>query len=93
MGYRLCYVVSVVLVACFPGGCGSDYKKAEQVQTVKRYCWMADLKGDEDLIEEYKEEMASDLWKRVCEIMKERGVLDYEIYQFQNRLLMIVETE
>jgi L-rhamnose mutarotase len=54
---------------------------------------MADLKEDEDLIEGYRQELRSDLWKRVCEIMKERGVLDYEIYQFQNRLLMIVETE
>ena len=90
--YRLCYVVSVVLVACSLGGCGSDYKKAEQVQPVKRYCWMADLKDDEELIEEYKEEMESELWRSVCEIMKERGVLEYEIYLFQNRLLMIVET-
>jgi L-rhamnose mutarotase len=93
VGYRLCYVVSVVLVACFLGGCGSDYKKAEQVQLIKRYCWMADLQEDEDLIEEYKHELRSEQWKRVCEIMKERGVLDYEIYQFENRLLMIVETE
>ncbi|MHC4586296.1 MAG: L-rhamnose mutarotase, partial [Planctomycetota bacterium] len=91
--YKLFYAVSVGLVVWFVGGCAEDYKRAGQAGLIKRYCWMADLQEDEDLMEEYKQELRSDLWKRVCDIMKERGVLDYEIYQFQNRLLMIIETE
>jgi len=82
-----------MLVVWFVEGCAEDYKRAGQAGLIKRYCWMADLQEDEDLIEEYKEEMESEQWKMVCEIMKERGVLDYDIYLFENRLLMIVETE
>lgn len=86
-------LICMVSAVWFVGGCAEDYRRAGGSQLVKRYCWMADLQEDEDLIEEYKQELRSEQWKRVCEIMKERGVLDYEIYQFQNRLLMIVETE
>ena len=93
MRFGLICIVSAMLAVWFVEGCARDYKRAGQAGVIKRYCWMGDLQEDEDLIEEYKEEMESELWKRVCEIMKERGVLDYEIYQFQNRLLMIVETE
>ena len=93
MRFGLLYIVSAVLVVWFVGGCAENYRRAEQSEFVKRYCWMADLQEDEDLIEEYKQELRSKQWKRVCEIMKGRGVLDYEIYQFENRLLMIIETE
>lgn len=90
--FRLFYMVLAILGVFVVEGCESGYKKAGRGQVIKRYCWMADLKDDEELIEEYKEEMESEPWKKICEIMKEKGVLDYEIYQFQNRLLMIVET-
>jgi L-rhamnose mutarotase len=90
--FRLCYMVLAILGVFVLEGCESSYKKAGRGQVVKRYCWMADLKDDEGLIEEYKEEMESELWKGICETMKEKGVLGYEIYQIQNRLLMIVET-
>ena len=93
MRFGLICIVSAMFAVLLVVGCARDYKRAGQAGVIKRYCWMGDLQEDEDLIEEYKEEMESELWKRVCEIMKERGVLDYEIYQFQNRLLMIVETE
>ena len=91
--FRLFYVASAMLAVCFLGGCASSYKKAEQAKIFKRYYQMADLKEDADLIGRYKKELESEQWKRVCEIFREQGVLDYEIYLFRNRLLGILETD
>ena len=76
MRFGLLYIVLAMLAVWFIEGCARDYKRAGGAEFVKRYCWMADLQEDEDLIEEYKQELRSEEWKRVCEIMKGRGVLD-----------------
>lgn len=60
---------------------------------VKRYCQTMDLKSDPDLIAKYKE--AHDryhAWPEIREGIRRVGILEMEIYIWENRLFMIVET-
>lgn len=61
-------------------------------ESVKRYCFMLDLKNDPKLIEEYKYYHADGIWSEILAGLKEIGVYDMEIYLLENRLVMIMET-
>ncbi len=51
------------------------------------------LKDDPRLIEEYKKVHAQGkAWPEITQGMKEVGILDMEIYLFNNRLFMIMDT-
>lgn len=59
---------------------------------MKKYCLTLDLKEDPELIKEYTE-WHKNVWPEVVLSIKNTGVIDMEIYRFQNRLFMIMETE
>nr|WP_319569820.1 L-rhamnose mutarotase [uncultured Draconibacterium sp.] len=59
----------------------------------KRYCKTMVLKDDPQLIEEYKKVHAKgNAWPEISKGMKEVGIIDMEIYLFNNRLFMIMDT-
>jgi len=60
---------------------------------VKRYCKTLELVNDPNLIEEYKKVHApGSAWPEITRGMREVGILDMEIYLYQNRLFMIMDT-
>ena len=59
----------------------------------KRYCKTMMLKDDQQLIKEYKKVHAKgNAWPEISQGMKEVGIIDMEIYLFNNRLFMIMDT-
>ena len=59
----------------------------------KRYCKTMMLKDDPQLIKEYKKVHAKgNAWPEISQGMKEVGIIDMEIYLFNNRLFMIMNT-
>ncbi|MHC4271847.1 MAG: L-rhamnose mutarotase [Planctomycetota bacterium] len=60
--------------------------------TFKRYFIASDLK-DPDLGPEYKKLLAGKHWADIADWMHSQGVIDLEIYLFQQRLTMIFETK
>ena len=56
-----------------------------------RYCLALDLKNDPQLIKEY-EEYHEAVWPEIIASIKDSGISNMEIYRFQNRLFMIMET-
>ena len=56
-----------------------------------RYCLALDLRNDPQLIKEY-EEYHKKIWPEIAISIKESGITNMEIYRFQNRLFMIMET-
>jgi L-rhamnose mutarotase len=56
-----------------------------------RYCLTLDLKNDPQLIKEY-EELHQQIWPGIAASIKDAGITNMEIYRFQNRLFMIMET-
>ena len=56
-----------------------------------RYCLALDLKSDPQLIKEY-EEYHKKIWPEIALSIKESGITNMEIYRFQNRMFMIMET-
>ena len=59
----------------------------------KRYCKTMVLKDDPQLIKEYKKVHAKgNAWPEISQGMKEVGIIDMEIYLFNNRLFMIMDT-
>ena len=59
---------------------------------MKRYCLVLDLKNDEDLIEEYKTWHRC-VWPKIIQSIKDSGITCLEIYNFHNRLTMILEAD
>ena len=57
-----------------------------------RYCMALDLKNDPALIAEY-EEYHKNVWPEILQSIRESGITDMQIYRWQNRLFMIVETD
>jgi L-rhamnose mutarotase len=52
-----------------------------------------DLKNDSALIAEYEVRHSQpEIWPEVLEGMKQVGILEMEIYRWENKLFMIVET-
>ncbi|HTE00433.1 MAG TPA: L-rhamnose mutarotase [Mucilaginibacter sp.] len=58
---------------------------------MKRYCLTVDLKDDPGLIAEY-EEYHRNIWPEIKESIISSGIINMEIYRFDNRLMMIMET-
>ena len=59
----------------------------------KRYCKTMMLKDDPQLIEEYKKVHAKgNAWPEITQGMKDVGIIDMEIYLYNNRLFMIMDT-
>ena len=56
-----------------------------------RYCLALDLKNDPQLIKEY-EDHHKKIWPEIALSIKQPGITSMEIYRFQNRLFMIMET-
>jgi L-rhamnose mutarotase len=56
-----------------------------------RYCLTLDLKNNPQLIKEY-EEYHRAVWPEIIDSIKKAGITNMEIYRFQNRLFMIMET-
>lgn len=58
---------------------------------MKRYCQTLDLYNDKELIETYVEEHAH-VWEEVKAGIREVGIVDMQIYIYENRLFMIMDT-
>lgn len=58
---------------------------------MKRYCQTLELKNDKSLIEQYVK-VHQNVWQEVKDGQKEVGILDMQIYIYDNRLFMIVDT-
>jgi len=58
---------------------------------MKRYCLTLDLKDDPQLIAEY-EAYHREVWPEIKESITGSGITDMEIYRYDNRLFMIMET-
>ena len=56
----------------------------------RRFCLTLDLKGDPNLIAEYKR-YHEKIWPEITESIKESGIEDLEIYLLGARLFMIME--
>jgi L-rhamnose mutarotase len=59
---------------------------------MKRYCLTLDLKDDAQLIAEY-EAYHKDIWPEIGKSILDSGITNMEIYRFDNRLMMIMETD
>ncbi|MBN2273788.1 MAG: L-rhamnose mutarotase [Bacteroidales bacterium] len=67
--------------------------KTSPAPAYKRYCKTLTLKDDKQLIEDYTKAHAPDaVWPEITQGMREVGILDMEIYLYENRLFMIMET-
>lgn len=62
-------------------------------EPVKRYCRTLELRGNADLIAEYRRRHEEGhVWPEVLQGIREVGILEMEIYITGTRLFMIVET-
>ena len=69
------------------------YNSKQHPVPVKRYCRTMDLKPDDTLIREYiHRHSEGEAWPEILGGIREVGILEMEIYIFDNRLFMIVET-
>lgn len=59
---------------------------------MKKYCLALDLINDPELIAEYKT-FHQNVWPEIMERIKESGIINLEIYNIQDRLLMIIEAD
>ena len=59
---------------------------------MKRYCLALDLKNDPLLISKYID-YHKEVWPEISSSIRENGIIDMQIYNFANRLFMIIETE
>jgi L-rhamnose mutarotase len=59
---------------------------------MKRYCLTLDLKDDTQLIAEY-EAYHREVWPEIKKSILDSGIASMEIYRFDNRLFMIMETD
>lgn len=57
-----------------------------------KYCLTLDLKDDPALIAEY-EKYHTAVWPEILESITASGITNMEIYRFDNRLFMIMETD
>jgi L-rhamnose mutarotase len=58
---------------------------------MKRYCLTLNLQDDQQKIQEY-EEYHNNVWPEIIASIREAGIINLEIYRWQTRLFMIVET-
>ena len=58
---------------------------------MKRYSLTLDLKNDPELIKQY-EDLHKEVWPEIIKSIKESGIENMEIYRYETRLSMIMET-
>lgn len=58
---------------------------------MQKYCLALDLVNDPGLIEEYLA-YHQNVWPEILASIKSSGILNLEIYRYQNRMFMIMET-
>lgn len=58
---------------------------------MKRYCLALDLINNDEKIKEYQQ-LHKKIWPEIATNIRQRGVLDMQIWQIENRLFMIMET-
>jgi L-rhamnose mutarotase len=63
-----------------------------QQPTMPRHCLTLDLKDDQELIAEY-ERYHQAIWPEVRQSILDAGITAMEIYRFDTRLFMIMETD
>ena len=56
---------------------------------MKRYCLALDLKNDPLLISKYIDHH-KDVWPEISESIKDSGIIEMHIYNFIDRLFMII---
>jgi L-rhamnose mutarotase len=59
---------------------------------MNKYCLTLDLKDDPDLIAEYEKYHIS-VWPEIHKSITGSGIINMEIYRFDTRLFMIMETD
>lgn len=70
------------------------YPTRKFTQATKRYVQMLDLRNDPELIQQYIHYHSREgIWPEILEGLKNSGVLEMEIYQLDDRLMMIVELD
>jgi L-rhamnose mutarotase len=57
-----------------------------------RFCMVLDLQDDPNLIEEYLAHHRH-VWPEILDSIRNSGIRDMEIYQVEDRLVMVIETE
>lgn len=69
------------------------YKTKKYPFPTKRYFQTLNLKDDPELIKEYvKRHSQDEFWPVIGEEIRRVGILDMEIFIFENKLFMVVET-
>ena len=58
---------------------------------MKRYCKMLELVDDDELIKKYVEVHAH-VWPEIMAGQREVGILDMQIYRYENKVFMICDT-
>ena len=75
------------------GNSKNGYQVRKYNDSVKRYCQTLDLKDNPELIEEYVNSHSKlNSWPEIRAGIREVGILEMEIYIYNSRLFMIVET-
>ena len=75
------------------GNSKNGYQVRKYNDSVKRYCQTLDLKDNPELIEEYVNRHSKlNSWPEIRAGIREVGILEMEIYIYNSRLFMIVET-
>jgi L-rhamnose mutarotase len=61
---------------------------------MKRYCLTVDLKNDPALIVAYEYwHKSENIWPEIKKSITDAGIINMEIYRFDNRLFMIMEVD
>ena len=69
------------------------YPVREYHEPVKRYCRTLDLRNDAELIRRYREAHSEEkMWREIIDGIREVGILEMEMYIYENHVFMIVET-
>jgi len=58
---------------------------------MKKYCLTLDLKNDPELIKDYEAHHKA-IWPEIAKSITDSGITDMQIYRFETRLFMIMET-
>lgn len=59
---------------------------------MKKFCLLLDLKSDPALIRQY-EDWHQRVWPEIVESIRTSGITNMEIFRFENRLVMLMETD
>jgi len=69
-----------------------DFPVAARISKMRKYCLTLDLQDDPELIAEY-EKYHTAIWPEIRESITGSGIVNMEIYRYDTRLFMIMETD